>query len=59
VKDWTNRDHRKHLDSLTGSLCQAIEGGVKLKKKKEKLQMMDGRTIHRTKRTPFQTGIKE
>jgi hypothetical protein len=56
IRDWTNRNHQKYWESLTGHtriLCQKNEGAVKIK---QKPAMMGGRNIYRTlspKRTPF------
>jgi hypothetical protein len=62
VRDWTNRDHKKYWESLTGkgipsrTLCQKNQGAVKL----DKSVKVGDRTTNRTlspETTPFQNGI--
>jgi hypothetical protein len=64
VRDWNNRNHKKHWESVTGltqayirALCQKNEGSVEIKQRPTK---MGGRTAYRTlppKGAPFQMGV--
>jgi hypothetical protein len=67
VRDWRNRNHRKHWGPTTGlktgkgiytsALCQKNEGSVEVKQRPIEMGV---RTIYRKlspKREPFQTGI--
>jgi hypothetical protein len=66
VRDWTNRDHKKHWESSTGlkrgkgtrtrTFCEENHGTVKIK---QKSVMMDDRATYRAlspKRTSFGIG---
>jgi hypothetical protein len=66
VRDWTNNNHNKHWQSITGlKQTKGLILGPSARRTKDLLKLnrpikMGGRTVYRTlspKRTPFQTEI--
>jgi hypothetical protein len=60
VRDWTNRNHEKQWESITGLISGPSARRTKDLLKLKRPITVDGRTIHRTlssNGTPFRTGI--
>jgi hypothetical protein len=60
VRDWTNRNHKKHWESVTGLLLGPSARKMKDLLKLKRPTKMGGRTTYRTlspKGAPFQIGV--